>query len=248
MVTVWYMTCAEDEEQLAMSVRIMHAYDWVKTIVIMHTDTAPNFTLHQQYPKVREMWEPGLRLANGQLDEVTARNVCLDFAEKQGNEWLLQCDSDECYLDHTVEMLKQADCDGVWMGTYNVCSLTEYLALPVNPAAPMQDAHMRAWKSSLKLRYARNAAYQHNINPTVHCELEKGNINQGMTNPDTVYHIHFKHLIYSTIGSGFAAIPKATLPAVLPFPLIDYVTAPGYHLKPFRDRWKLEFRDPLGPK
>ncbi len=185
---------------LVHSVEYMASLDWVEKIIVLSTVGGPLLP-EGISDKVIHRWanfgtSRAKSVAEGGFDQVTARNVAVTLAEAMGTEWLLQCDSDEIYLDHTKELLK-VKADYVWLACYSFVNPTTYINAPIHPRLKLVDPHPRLFKPGM--RFVANTDRQFmktSPNHTNHCVLEMKSIHREYrTKPGVLYHLHFKPML-----------------------------------------------------
>ena len=167
----------------------MEPYDWIKNIVVLHTDSDIKPQGATTSDKILHTYKDfgsrfGKQPEDGGYHEVAARNHSLDLARDTGCEWALICDADEFFTHEAWPAIHEAHRtkkDVVWYSCYHYCDPFHYLwwANQVRRVQGskhlMHDAHARAIRlGGRKLSYVMNNNMQFRDtlgNRTQHCHL-----------------------------------------------------------------------------
>lgn len=196
-LVVWYVS--DSPEVLQHSVEVMAGYDWVDRVLVLSTIGKP--LLDKVPDKVVQKWtkfgEGRHRpVEMGGFDQVTARNVALQLSETFNPDWLLQCDSDEIYLDQTKELLSRKE-DLLWVACYPMFNLTQYISSPLHPRLKLLDPHPRLFRPGFRFVPNGDKEFARTLpNKTNHCMLNLSKKHrEGVTKHGVLYHLHLKHIM-----------------------------------------------------
>jgi hypothetical protein len=170
-IALWCIT-KNEEFFLDLMIPLMSSYDWIKRILILHTDEiSPNYYQKYESDKVVEVYKNfgdkgfSAPVEKNGFDEIACRNFAINFAESLGCEWLLQCDSDEFYTDETGFLFENDK---------NILNFMCY-AYHSPTTGKREQHHIRAWKTHLHLRYSKNPNddyIKQFPNKTSHCIID----------------------------------------------------------------------------
>lgn len=184
--TVYYINSLPDWFYIKDSVKTMSSYWWVTDIVVLHTDPKrPDYfgELEEEYFKVTEHWKDfgsgfDKSVINGGFNEIACRDYGVSLAEEKGNEWIICCDPDEFFTPLLKDIL-------IYMTDEKIDKVVELSCFPfISPSIyiwdrnsahgstfVMHDPHIRAWRSSEKMRYKQGWRSKHKTNKTQDCSV-----------------------------------------------------------------------------
>jgi len=183
----------------------MSAYDWVTDILIVYTDDEKPSQMgdltEKYFPKVTERWQSyghgfDRSVEDGGFDEVKCRNECIAWAREFGNEFLIQCDSDEFYtpllgeiLDHMIrENIEKV----VSLSCYHFISPSIHMIDVSSMRGIMHDPHIRVWRTTDEAWY--HSLHHHKVNHTIDCSVNHDKGEEVFYEPK-LCHVHVHDMI-----------------------------------------------------
>ena len=217
-IRLWYIT-ANEFSHINRSIKVMAEYDWIDSIVILHTDSnEPKYggKLAEISPKkIKEYWTDfgngfDKSIEDGGFDEIGARNMALYLCKQDGFKgWVLYCDSDEYYTYDTIKAFQMAEQGNYDSINFRCFHLNDKLTYRVNPRN-IYDRHVRAWILNDDIKFAPHDSEEFMRqfkNKTLHCR--RIGCKKTLTT-DLKYHIHTKFLYkdkYKPLPQDFAIYP-----------------------------------------
>jgi hypothetical protein len=224
----------------------MSAYDWVTDILIVYTDDKKPSQMgeltEQYFPKVTEKWQSygygfDKSIKDGGFDEVKCRNDCIAWAREFGNEFLIQCDSDEFYTPLLGEILDYMIRDNiekvVSLSCYHFISPSTHMIDQSSIKGIMHDPHVRVWRKTDEAWY--HGTHRHRANHTQDCSINHDKGDAVFYEPN-LCHIHVHDMI------GYKANPTRHRLERFgqDYKVIDPSFMPEHYIKAFVDSLKNE--------